>query len=221
MNTQPLGRVTRPVEILLRTLNTPRSLTVMLLIRHREWDQLVTMFADPRNYLDTISGCERFRRDYQATELLRKFGGLPSSFDLKQNALDGFWVSESKCAETNYMIDMACLGGSDTARRFSDFLREVRKAAHAIMGPLPDGLTGRFGPGTSFELKGSAFSTLADKMWVTPHVTRSCEVLFTHLTQHDHHSRVRTRLGLPWVAYSRGNRFTTAPRIVRPIAVYV
>lgn len=208
---RPIHRVATQ---LYRSLNTPRALTMELLVRHREWDQLVTMTLDPRNYLDTPSGAEKYRRDSQATDFLRKCDAVPASFDRVKSAMDSFQVSEKQCASTNYLLDcLATFGGeSPIEQALIDILSKARKIVRKVMGPVPDSLAGRFGPGTSFELQGSAFSTLADKLWITPGVTQEASAVWRHTFDGTYWARRRLELGLPYQQRVRGNRFTTVPK---------
>lgn len=170
----PMPRTLERVAVTLyRTLNTPVALSCFLLMKHREWDQLVSKTVNPLLYLDAPTGVDRFRRDTQAVDLLRKCEAIPASFDRKAKALENFALAEKQCAETNYLIDMIGIRRDECrlADSLDGILRRARKIISRIIGPVPPAISGRFGPGTSFELKGSAFNTLADKVWVKPHVT--------------------------------------------------
>lgn len=211
-------RLARPVmraaTTLYRHLNTPRALTAFILLQAGEWDQLVTLTMDPRTYLDTPSGAEKFRKDTQATDFLRKCDAVPASFDRKAAALKSFYQCEEQCAVTNYFIDhLICRQGISPVERESlRILRRARKIIKRLVGPVPASLMGRFGPGTSFELQGSAFSTLADKLWVTPAVTRDAYAVWRHTVDGTILDRRRLELGLPDHQVVRGNRFTTVPK---------
>lgn len=208
----------RPIERaatqLYRYLNTPRALSCYLLTKNGEWDTLATMAIDPAHYLDTPSGAEKLRRDAQATDFLRKFEGLPTSFDLEKRALDSFKACEEQCAITNYMLDMLTTFPKDNplADALIDILSKARKIVRKIMGPLPAYLDGRFGPGTSFELRGTAFSTLADKLWCNPNVTSEAYAVWRHTVDGSAWDRSRLELGLPHYELCRGNRFTTVAK---------
>jgi len=76
---------------------TPRSLTVAILLRYREWDQLVTLDCDPVNYTDA----DHYYGDVVVTDFLRKTENLPTSFDRTKVAEDNFWKSERGCYSTN------------------------------------------------------------------------------------------------------------------------
>lgn len=196
-------------------LNTPRALSCEILLRAGEWDQLAAMAVDPTNYLEGCVGAEKFRRDTQAGDFLRKSPLLPVVLDRKALARETFWESEKQCYETNAFLDLLrfpSIRESAAEERFRRILRKARKICGRILGPLPVDIEGAFGPGTSFELKGQAFSTLADKMWITPQCTPECSVVFEHLFWRTHWGRRRLELGLPLPAQCRGNRFTTVPK---------
>lgn len=199
---------------LFETLSTPRALTCAILLKSGEWDQLVTMTVDPSSYLDVPAGTEKYRRDSQATDFLRKCDAVPASFDRKKEAYLAFQKAEEQCFGTNYLIECIELGIeespiSQAARRI---IRRARKIVREIMGPLPPGLSGRFGPGTSFELKGSKFATLADKLHVTPGVTQAGFPVWRHTYDGTIMDRRRLELGLPDHQIVRGNRFTTVAK---------
>jgi hypothetical protein len=196
------------------TLATPTSLKQKILLRYGEWDQLATSAVDPRNYLDAVSGAERFRRDSLSVDFLRKYDLLPTSYSKEQAAETTFLDCENQCLETNYRLQMLDLlpPGDALGEAFYSIRRRARKMISRILGRLPSHIEGRFGPGTAFEMKGHVTTTLADKMWITPHVTAPAEAIFRHTVDPTYWDRWRVRLGLPHLAYTRGNRFTTVPK---------
>ena len=198
----------------LRTLNTPVSLGIHLLVENHEWDQLASVACDPRCYLDTPSGVHRYRLDAQATALVRKVP-WPTTFSRRAAAESTFEACEARCAETNHFIEWL-LSGLAPQDKFLTACRGVldraKKAARSILGPLPLDLEGRFGPGTVFEHRGSRPPVVADKVCITPTVTRSAEPIFRFCSERTFWSNERLRVGLPFIAYSEGNRFTTVPK---------
>lgn len=207
--------IRKVASVLYATLDTPLSLGVYLRLKYKEWDQLATMAVDPRNYLDVPSGIERYRRDAQAADFLRKLESLPTTIDKKKAAEETFLVCEKQCFDTNYQLEMMRLlapGALPVVDAYRSILGRARKIIRRILGPVPDSISGSFGPGTAFEMKGQVTTTLADKMWITPHVTRPAELIFRHTYEPTHWARARTGQGLPFLAYTRGNRFTTVPK---------
>lgn len=204
----------RVVKSALTTLNTPFSLGVHLLLECEEWDSLAELSLSPLRYLDCPSGVERYRRDAQAAALVRKVP-WPTSFSRRKKAIETFEQCERRCAETNHVLDWVNSGlrpEDKVLNAMRDVLSKAKKFARHVLGPLPDHLIGRTGPGTVFELKGRPQSTLADKVCITPSVTREAEPIFRFCYDGSLWDRERLRVGLPFVAYSRGNRFTTVPK---------
>jgi len=76
----------RIAEKLCRGIDTPRALTVKLLIEHGEWQQLVHLRIDPSNYSDAPS----FRDDYLVTKFLQKSSSLPLVVDREAVAMSAF-----------------------------------------------------------------------------------------------------------------------------------
>jgi hypothetical protein len=210
----------------LADLNTPVSLKIDILMRHNEWDQLVQCRVDPSCYLDTVGGTERFRRDYQAVELLRKFPELPTTIDRKAVARAGFWASEAQCFKSNqrlsFYLDRTFRSAAEEGylfpgdRRIAEFIRNVRKTVERVLGPLPPHLLGRFGPGATYESEGHRFAkrlTLGDKMQIRLTSTPDATLLSPYV------------YGTAWgravvkefpydsgVQNVRGNRFSTVPK---------
>lgn len=149
---------------LFRQLDTPRSLTCEILARYGEWDQLVALRCDPDNY--TIWDTEKLRRDYQATELLRKCDGLPlKEVDPLQACVSAFYESERQCHRTNTFInglttDKLPPAAADRDNRGEATLLSVLSRARSwlrkMLGRCPSigELDVGHGPGATFESKG-------------------------------------------------------------------
>lgn len=201
------------------TLNTPRSLSCFILMKAGEWDQLVSLTTDPRNYLEGPWGANSYRRDVQATDLLRKSPEVPASFKRQEAALQNFHLCENECLNINGYLDLISSypfhASSAYERRLYGILRKARKIADRILGPVPDDLQGRFGPGTSFELRGQSYSTMADKLWTCPLATPAAGPIFRHLYQGTLWGRTRAELGLNFMGECRGDRFTTVPKTAK------
>lgn len=171
---------------LLVGLDTPRSLTVFLLIKYGEWDQLVQLKVDPRTYRDDPFSANQLKRDYQATEFLRKCKDVPTSIDTEAAAVATWWASEAQCKKTNdrldnYLENPVYDGPHGTA--IADFIDRLQSVVAAWLGPLPKSLEGAFGPGAVFESQGAKHSrnlTLGDKLQLQPSVTPAASALFEH-----------------------------------------
>lgn len=200
-----VGRNVR--EIVLRLCEdaaTPRAITVALMLRHGEWDQLASLEVDPLSY-----DCpDKLRRDAAVTSLLRKCQDLPTTIDRRAKAIESFWGSERQCYQSNERLSPYLFGGGD--ERVDRVIRSMRKKVARILGPVPDFLTeARFGPGATYADKGT-LATVPDKMSSRPTLTPSS---FPHLLEW---------VGTAWARacandgrdpeFVRGNRFTTVPK---------
>lgn len=197
-------------------LNTPTSLACYILLKYGEFEQLVSKAADSACYVEGPWGAERYRRDAQACDFLRKSPIVPlRGVSRRKKAVATFHECEERCLNTNNLMKLLRYPSrheSAAEGAFRVILRNARKLAGRILGPLPDELFGSFGPGTSFEMKGQTFQTVADKLWITPHVTSAAGAVFDHSYWQTHWGRQRLKLGLPLPAQCRGNRFTTVPK---------
>lgn len=187
------------VQRLAPIIDSPRSLTVFLLVKHGEWRQLIDLSIDPSAYEDPRD----FARDYLITEILRKSPNLPLGIDRRGRALDAFIDAELSCWFSNH--------------RFNDdphpsWVRRFVKVVAEILGPcseeaLTDVMSAcRFGPGASTGVRGVG-SVASDKYDKPLHMTASL-IPFT-----------RTILGERWWEHQSqpkivvaGNKFTTVPK---------
>lgn len=196
-------------------LNTPRSLTVMLLLAAGEYEQLSSLRCDPSSYLDTPSGVEKYRRDVQSTDFLRKFPVKIKGLNRRREAEASFQSCEISCFKTNEMLRLHRTPSMGIEWAWSDVVRRGRNWLGRCIGRLPPSLVGRFGPGTSFELKGSTFSTVVDKLHTAPGRTPACAPVLEHTWGPTLHAKWRAAEGLRYVQDVRGNRFTTVPKTAR------
>lgn len=81
----------------LRSLNCPRSLTICILLRYKEFDQIADLDCNPNDF----SNAEAFRDAYLASSYLSKSNFLPLKRDREALAKEKFFKSELKCSETN------------------------------------------------------------------------------------------------------------------------
>lgn len=186
--------------------NTPRAVTVAMLLRYEEWDQLVSLRVVPGMYTDP----DLFFRDSMVTDLLRKCGGLPTTTDLKKAALDSFWESEHLCYRTNERLAKYEFGNlfSDSERRVDEIISLARKYLSFVLGPCPDVThDGRFGPGSTFSDRGR-LTTVPDKMTSKPTFTGGWA---RHLPKWSQTAWARLPSAKDLVVV-RGNRFTTVPK---------
>lgn len=158
---------------LLEDLNTPRSLTVKLLIEHGEFEQLVNLKVAPAHY----AASDPYFRDCVATELLRKNVDLKTGIDRDKVAREGFYTAEMQCFHSNVLLSRVLnngpfLGLEDV--RDADFLHRVKRRVSLILRKLPRDLfsSAHFGPGATFNDRGHA-STVPHKMSSIPTLTSS------------------------------------------------
>lgn len=171
---------------LMRGLDTPRSLTIDILMRHGEWDQIAAMTINPMHYLDNSVHAFKFKRDAQATHFLRKFQGLPLTTQKEDVAREGFWASEAQCKQTNDRLDSFIhnvVYDHPDDLRIHEFIMDVRKKIAGVLGQIPQEINPRFGPGATFESKGhvrAKLYTVCDKLSTQTTVTPSAKALFDH-----------------------------------------
>ncbi len=210
-------RVLLPI---LEELETARSLTVAILLRHGDLAGVLSLSTDPRHY----DSAELYFRDCQATNLVRKIKGLVvPGVDRRQSALKKWIDGEHQCYRTNERLSKFIYGSFlDEDLGISCFLQDVRKKISCWIGSKPpdlDTVKGRFGPGATFSDRGR-LTTVPDKITSTPTLTDGAKwYLLPYMQTAWFRKKPISRRGLSWV---RGNRFMTVPKtalIDRSIAV--
>lgn len=93
----PEGFSSSVIEEFLQALDCPRALTVALLYRNMEHEQLARLEFDPLHYANHVA----LRDAYAATKFLSKYKGLTLNFDLDEVALKKFEEFELLCKQTN------------------------------------------------------------------------------------------------------------------------
>ena len=93
----PEGVQSSVISSYLEALDCPRALTVAILFREGEHDQLSALEFNPLCYESFVT----LRDSYAATKFLSKFKGLTLSHDLDQVAFEKFEKFESLCRGTN------------------------------------------------------------------------------------------------------------------------
>lgn len=164
------------VLTLMEGLACPRALTVAILVRYEEWDQIVHLRADPEHY----SFSENYFDAVAATDFLRKYQDLPTSIDRTAAAIAKWWWAEKECYKTNErlapFLNTAHVHSElepDKEEAIRRFLSSTRKAVNSLIGSRPpDSFSGTFGPGATFSDK-SQMATIPDKMSSCPTLTRN------------------------------------------------
>lgn len=145
------------LEVLCQDFNRARSLTVLLLVKYNEWEQLAHLRCVPSDYCDLFHSVDDFRFDYQISELLRKCEDLPIRVNTKRAALQSFYDSEYKCATTNarlrtlsyQMTSVVCFNKVNPL--WERVVKHARGLIRYVLGPLPDLDITRLSPGSTYD----------------------------------------------------------------------
>lgn len=204
----------------LEALNTPTAVKVAILWRHGEWDQIANLSVDPHHYDDSLWGAEKFSRDVQAVDFLRKNRDLKTTFDREEVAVQSFYRSEQKCYRSNERLRVLNARYRDgfpvdsLGLRLHNFVDAVRRRVRKILGPLPTNLREqvKFGPGATYESK----SFLCSDVTIGDKITENCAATPEALAV-VRHSCEGTPIDIyaNWVARLfpvRGNRFISVPK---------
>lgn len=199
--------VEKAIFRLFEDLASPVSLKATLLLRDGDVDQLSTMKVDPRHYLDA----ESYWRDATAASILRKCVDLPTSFDRKAVAEEAFLKCERECLSTNSRLYPFLFPEEIQAedKGVLSYIKRVQKIIGEILGPCPDVVDGRFGPGATYGDRGR-FTTIPDKMSSEP--TLTTEAWPYHFPWMGTLWAKAARVHSKKVSYVRGNRFTTVDK---------
>jgi len=192
-------------------LDCARSLSIAIMLRYGEWDQILRLKVDPGHY----STHEEYLAAAGSTEFLRKLDD-PSltSLDLEAVAIEKWLWAEGECFKTNRRIneimDFGTLCGTVAPDGIVQFLNDCRKNVVYLIGfgPPPD-LLGRLGPGATVSDRAGHTSVLHKFSTVPTLTPRGFPYLFPWLgTKWGEASAARGDV-INWV---RGNRFFTVPK---------
>lgn len=199
--------VEKSIFILCEDIASPISLSVAILLKNKEWDQLANLRVDPNNYLFP----EEYWRDCQALSLLRKCEDLPTSFDRQADAIRNFSLCEQACFRSNVRLYPYLEGFSNPLVDMGvlEFFSKARKIVSDILGPCPDIVVGRFGPGATYGDKG-VYTTLPDKISSNPTYTRDAWPFLVPWTGTLWAKACASSRKSPQRV--RGNRFLTVPK---------
>jgi len=139
-------------------IGTPVAKAAKCMIAGARFEEAVNASISPKDYGDALS----FARDYQVVSLLRKSAFLETSIDRRQAALKKFLDAEKQCELTNARIwpllhDPLIAGSLNETENVDDLLGSLMKAqqiVYQILGPVPEELDFRFGPGSTSLVKG-------------------------------------------------------------------
>lgn len=158
-------------------LDTPVSLSCYLLLKNREYEQLVRKRILPSDYLQE-SG-ESFFRDWQSVNLLAKLESLDTGIDTEAVAVKGFLECEAKCQATNASFRD---GTYDRLNgRVDSILMNAARKISTILGRVPElsELDFAFGPGATYGVRGetSAYNKITSILECTPALAHSVQEL--------------------------------------------
>jgi hypothetical protein len=200
---------------LLSRLDCPRALTVSILLRYGQYDDIVTLRAIPGDYLTADS----FFRAYQSTRLLQKSEWLPTSFDKEAVALEAFWAAEKSCRSTNELLRSINAGTADFAYpHVSQAIKLAkRKIRSMLKGFSPVGFLDfcGFGPGADMSTVGG-FTSAYNKLSEPGTVTREASLFLDFLASNS----ALCTAGFQWDLRTRsvdtvrvpGNKVTFVPK---------
>lgn len=146
--------IVRSYSEFLEALDTPVALSTFLLLKNRQYADVVTRSIDPKDYLSA----SHFRPDYQAVSGLKKAAFLTTSIDKRQAALNKFKEAEARCRDTNLRFNSLMYGGASLHENPEDLqifvmLEKAAKLIKKILGSVPSELDFRFGPGVTSVVK--------------------------------------------------------------------
>jgi len=146
-------------------INTPRSLTVYLMIKHRLFDDLVSLDINPTDYFDS----ETFADDYLVTKILSKSPSLDTTYDRENQALESFFRGEELCKKTNQRFNKLSVEETGLLHKVSAWCQRIlgpcdRRALDSIENSF------RHGPGATYTLPGTG-SVPSEKFRSQPSLT--------------------------------------------------
>lgn len=212
----------RIAQQILASLSCPRALTVAILLKHGEWDEIANLRINPDDYNDPWD----FFRAYQATKLLSKAKWLKTSIDTRAVAVEKFVDAEAQCKRTNEVWGLYRRGGLKFLPYYERIFHSARRKIGTVLGSQLYAWTEYcdFGPGADGStVRGltSAYNKLTNPGSVTPGAYPYLNV-FASLTRLGHCFVGDVGTRLLQVELARGNRVTFVSKNAktdRPIAV--
>ncbi|DAD52597.1 RNA-directed RNA polymerase [ssRNA phage SRR6960549_4] len=149
---------------LCKKADTPVSLSLWLMFKYGEFEQLVRKEVDPGHYNDR----EEFDKDWLVSRYLRKQADLPTGIDVDLAAMQSWQAAEVRNAETNARLRRNRSEATAPDVESVMFIAQ-RKIATLLSKCSIKGVFDRckWGPGATFDLKGE-FATVADKIGQCP-----------------------------------------------------
>nr|QDH87891.1 MAG: RNA-dependent RNA polymerase [Leviviridae sp.] len=206
----------------LSSLDCPRSLTVWLLFKLKEHDQLTSLDCHARDFNNPYA----FRDAYVATSFLSKAKFLKTSFNLKDEAMKKFSQYEELCALTNNRFRNPALDPLNNGSNVW-LLNAVRRKIAEILGDFSKEefvCRANWGPGNTTLIKGDKVSAI-NKFQYETGITRDLysfvQPWFGAAYPLWNSSLSRT-CGENWYTLEVGNEIVTVPKnskTDRPIAM--
>lgn len=199
---------------LLAELDTARALSVTIMLRHREYMQIAELRCKPSDYDSAV----RYAKSAAATDLLRKYPGLPIGIDRKAAAIESFHKSERRCAQTNVRLrdfTEGCIVNHDfIPPQIYQVVDAMRAFAREVLAEMPLDLDCRLGPGATVSDR-STLATVPDKFSSIPTLTTGFADLLPVWGRtawaRAHYRRQHARTSTP-PEVVRGNVFFTVPK---------
>lgn len=190
------------------SLDTPMSLSCYLLLKYKEYEQLVGRKCRPQDYSDVSS----FDDDYQAVSFLKKypdFPGMAEKAELK--AVETFYKAEDICADANQRL-RAFRRSQNTSFQVRSVIYRAAEICLEVLGPYVNTdlwfSSCRFGPGVSDTCRG--LGTSYNKLDAPLSVTRAFHEMGLQLVAGSPSwSRTVHRTGLGEVTLESGRKATT------------
>lgn len=183
MRSTELSQHVEIAQQILCAIDTPRSLTISLMLKYEAYDDILKLRTTPENYL----GSGSFRKDYAATRLLQKSKWLPTTIDRKAVALEKFYESEKSCKETNELIRSIFVRGQASFARpdLSALISRARSKITKVLSRFsPYDFLDHcgFGPGADFSTT-RGFTSAYNKLDSHGSVTREASRWLDFLAQ--------------------------------------
>jgi len=196
----------------LSSLDTPRALTVWLLFKNQEHDQLTALDINPAHYPNGYV----FRHDYIATNFLAKSSFLRTTFDRKTVAIEKFKKFESLCRETNNRFRRPDLDPQNHGSSVWLLNATKRKISSILGNYSPDEFVdeANWGPGVSTLIKGEEVSAI-NKFHNERGITRDLYSLTStwfHVAYPTWHASLSHSYGENWQVMQVGNEIVTVPK---------
>lgn len=135
-------------------IDSPRSLKAALLLKYKEYEQLVSMKILPVEYCDA----HRFAGDYAIVSFLKKNASIPYDADTEGAAIAAFARSEEACRLTNARVEAYLSGDLKIDRDVNEVIHLASRKISRLLQVPPslDDSPYSWGPGATLCLKRKA-----------------------------------------------------------------